>query len=117
MVGYRYKDWKVVIREQSAAGGFKVWSDPFITYRIAKLFNLRMDPYERADLVSDQYYDWLVRNDFVIAQVVFHGIEFLETFIKYPPSQLPATFSPDGVEEQIDKINGEKLKPQAPTRE
>lgn len=117
MVGYRYKDWKVVIREQSAAGGFKVWSDPFITYRIAKLFNLRMDPYERADLVSDQYYDWLVKNDFVIAEVVFHGIEFLQTFIPYPPSQLPATFSPDGVEEQIDKINGQKLKPQAPTRE
>ena len=92
MVGYRFKDWKVVIREQSAVGGFKVSSDLFITYRIAKLFNLRMDPYERADLASDQYYDWLVKNDFVIAQVVFHGIEFLKSFIKYPPSQLPATY-------------------------
>ncbi len=117
LVAYRYKDWKAVIREQSAAGGFKVWSDPFITYRVAKLFNLRMDPYERADLVSDQYYDWLVKNDFIIAQVVFHSIEFLQTFIAYPPSQLPATFSPDGVEDQIDQINSQKLKPQAPTRE
>jgi arylsulfatase A-like enzyme len=117
LVAYRYKDWKVVIREQSAAGGFKVWSDPFITYRVARLFNLRMDPYERADLVSDQYFDWLVKNDFVIAQVVFHGIEFLQTFIPYPPSQLPATFSPDGVEEQIDQINNQKLKPPPPTRQ
>jgi len=116
MVAYRYKDWKVVIREQSAPYGFKVWSDPFITYRIAKLFNLRMDPYERADLVSDQYYDWLVNNDFIIAQVVFHAIEFLETFVKYPPSQLPASFSPDGVERQIDEQIRKTLKPPAPTR-
>lgn len=117
LVCYRYKDWKVVIREQSAPYGFKVWSDPFITYRIAKLFNLRQDPYERADLVSDQYYDWLVKNDFVIAQVVFHSIEFLETFVNYPPSQLPASFSPDGVEKEINKGIEKILKPAAPTRD
>jgi hypothetical protein len=76
-----------------------------------------MDPYERADLVSDQFYDWFVKNDFIGAEVVFHSIEFLQTFIEYPPSQLPATFSPDGVEEQIDKINSQNLKPQAPTRD
>ena len=43
-----------------------VWSNPFTTLRLPKLFNLRMDPYERADIVSDQYYDWLVKNDYII---------------------------------------------------
>ena len=44
--------------EQRAPGGFAVWSEPFVCLRVPKIFNLRMDPYERADVVSDQYYDW-----------------------------------------------------------
>ncbi len=114
LVGIRYKDWKVVFRQQSAAGGFDVWKDPFILYRIPKLFNLRMDPYERADLVSDQYYDWLVRNDYLINECGLRAIMFLETFKEYPPSQLPASFSVDGVEDQINKEIDKKLKPNAP---
>jgi arylsulfatase A-like enzyme len=114
LVAYRIGNWKVVIREQSAAGGFKVWSDPFITYRVAKIFNLRMDPYERADLVSDQYYDWMVKNIYLVGQASFHAIAFLETFKEYPPSQLPASFSVDGYEDQINNKIEETLKPPAP---
>lgn len=115
LVGFRYGNWKAVFREQSAPGGFKVWSDPFIDYRIPKLFNLRMDPYERADLVSDQYYDWFVKNDFIMNMVMIPAIGFLETFNAYPPSQLPASFSVDQVEKEInEKIEG-KLKPHKPT--
>jgi arylsulfatase len=47
------------------AGWFQVWSEPFTCLRVPKLFNLRMDPYERADVVSDQYYDWLTKNDLI----------------------------------------------------
>lgn len=114
LVAIRYKNWKTVFRQQSAAAGFDVWKDPFILYRVPKLFNLRMDPYERADLSSDQYYAWLVDNDFIIGQGSFHAIEFLETFKDYPPSQLPASFSPDGVEAEIDRINAQHLKVNAP---
>ena len=60
LVAMRYGDWKLVFGEQRAPGGFAVWSNPFTTLRVPKMFNLRMDPYERADVVSDQYYDWLV---------------------------------------------------------
>ncbi|WP_281233827.1 sulfatase-like hydrolase/transferase [Flavobacterium gelatinilyticum] len=116
MVAFRHQDWKIIIREQPSPGGFSVWRDPFKTYRIPLLFNLRMDPFERANIVSDQYDDWQLKNDFKIGQVTFHAIAFLETFIDYPPSQLPATFAPDAIEEQIDKINGQKLKPNAVTR-
>jgi len=114
LVAFRYKNWKAVFREQSAAGGFRVWSDPFILYRVPKIFNLRMDPYERADLVSDQYYDWTFKNAYLIAWMGFHAIQFLETFRKYPPSQLPASFSVDGVESEINAINNVTLKAPAP---
>jgi len=114
LVGYRYKDWKCVFQEQTAPGGFGVWYEPFIQYRIPKLFNLRMDPYERADLVSDQYDDWLVKNDYVISEVMYHAIGFLQTFKEYPPSQLPASFSIDQVEKQLNDEIGKKLKVHAP---
>lgn len=114
LVAIRYGDWKTVFRQQSAPYGFDVWKDPFITFRVPKLFNLRMDPYERADQTSDNYYAWLVDNDYLVGQGSFHAIEFLETFRAYPPSQLPASFSPDGFEEEINKINAATLKVNAP---
>lgn len=76
-----------------------------------------MDPYERAAIASDQYDAWQFKNAFIIGQVVFHSVAFLETFIKYPPSQLSATFSPNEIEAEIDRINGAKLKPHSVTRE
>lgn len=114
LVAIRYKDWKVIFREQSAPAGFNVWKDPFILYRVPKLFNLRMDPFERADQTSDQYYAWLVDNDYLVGLGSFYAIKFLQTFIEYPPSQLPASFSPTGVEDEINKINAQHLKANAP---
>lgn len=114
LVGFRWKNWKAVFREQPAPGGFGVWYRPFTTYRIPKLFNLRMDPYERADIVSDQYDDWRVKNAYLMGEMGFHAINFLQTFLAYPPSQLPASFSVDGIEEEIDKVNEQKLKTPLP---
>ena len=76
LVGIRYDDWKVVFREQRIPGGFQVWSNPLTTLRLPKLFNLRMDPYERADTVSDQYYDWLVKNDYLFGERATEGSRF-----------------------------------------
>jgi len=114
LVATRFKDWKVVFREQSAPSGFRVWSDPFILYRVPRLFNLRMDPYERADQTSDVYFDWTVKNDYILNVVGLRAIEFLQTFKAYPPSQLPASFSVDGVEDQINQEIYKTLKPNAP---
>ncbi len=113
MVAYRYKNWKCVFQEQEAPGGFAVWYRPFTAYRIPKLYNLRMDPYERADIVSDQYNDWLVKNDYLISQVMFHAIGFLETFKEYPPSQLPPSFSIDQVEKGLNEQIERTLKAKA----
>jgi arylsulfatase len=73
-----------------------------------------MDPYERADIVSDQYNDWMVKNAYLIGELSFHAVLFLETFKEYPPSQLPASFSVDGVEGELDSKIQQTLKPPAP---
>ncbi len=103
LVAMRYQNWKAVFCEQQAPGGFAVWKDPFVCLRVPKLFNLRMDPYERADVVSNQYYDWLVKNDYLVLIASMKAGEFLRTFIDYPPSQRPATFSVDQVQEEVDR--------------
>jgi arylsulfatase len=110
LVATRYDDWKVVFKEQPAEGGFAVWQTPFITWRLPKLFNLRMDPYERADKVSDQYNDWLVRNDYLLVKGQLQGAAFLETFVKFPPSQRVASFNIEGAREQVDKAIDQSFK-------
>ena len=58
LTGLRYDNWKFVFMEQRAPGTLRVWSEPYTALRIPKLFNLRTDPYERADITSNTYYDW-----------------------------------------------------------
>jgi hypothetical protein len=60
-------------------------------YRIPKLFNLRMDPYERAEIVSDQYGDWRVKNAYLMGLMDMEAVAFPKTFKDYPPSQTPAS--------------------------
>ena len=103
LVAYRLDDWKAVFVEMKHPGGFQVWMEPFTVLRIPKMFNLRMDPFERADIVSDQYFDWLVRNDFKLAQITSHAAVFLQTFVEYPPSQEAATFSIDQVARAVEE--------------
>jgi arylsulfatase len=103
LVAMRFADWKVVFCEQRTPGGFQVWQDPFICLRVPKVFNLRMDPYERADIVSDQYNDWLAKNAYLTEIGTMKAAAFLETFVTYPPSQKPASFSIDQVRRSVDE--------------
>jgi arylsulfatase A-like enzyme len=89
MIGQSGEDWKAVFCQMKEPGGFRVWYEPSDCLRIPKLFNLRMDPYERADVVSDQYDDWRVKNAFLMGWMTFHAAGFLDTFVEYPPSQAP----------------------------
>lgn len=110
LVAMRYNDWKVVFCEQRAPGGMQVWANPFTCLRFPKVFNLRMDPYERADVVSDQYYDWVTKNAYLTAIATMKATVFLESFVAYPPSQKPASFSVDQVRKSVDE-RIEKLRP------
>lgn len=103
LVGMRMKDWKIVYQEQRAPGNLTIWANPLTKLRLPKLFNLRQDPYERADITSDQYYDWMLKNDFILAQALMKTGAFLETFINYPPSQKAPSFSADQMVENLKK--------------
>lgn len=106
LVAFRLDDWKAVFVEMKHPGGFAVWQEPFTPLRIPKLFHMRMDPFERADIVSDQYNDWLVRNDFKMFQITTHAGAFLQTFVEYRPSQEQASFSIDQIAGDVEaKIN------------
>ena len=102
LVAFRLDDWKAVFVEMKQPGGFAVWQEPFTPLRVPKLFHLRMDPFERADIVSDQYNDWLVRNDFKAFEITMRAGEFLQTFVDYPPSQEQASFSIDQIARDVE---------------
>ena len=103
LVAFRHENWKGVFCEMEKPGGFAVWYTPFTCLRIPKLFNLRMDPMERADIVSDQYDDWRVKNAYLMGWITFHAADFLETFVAYPPSQEPASFTIDQVAKNVEE--------------
>jgi arylsulfatase A-like enzyme len=104
VVALRYENWKVVFEEQRATGTLRIWAEPFTPLRVPKLFNLRSDPYERADVTSNTYYDWLMTDGagvFIGAPAVV--AQFLATFKDYPPSQRPSSFSIDQMVEKLQK--------------
>ncbi len=103
LVATRIDNWKFVWCEQRAPGGFAVWSNPLTCLRVPKTFNLRMDPYERADIVSNQYYDWTTKNVYLVSYGVTISAEFLQTFVDYPPSQYPPSFAVDQIEKAIEE--------------
>src|SRR5688572_21673530 len=62
VLAVRYDHWKLVFIEQRCKGTLQIWAEPFTKLRLPKLFNLRMDPFERADTTSNTYYDWCLNN-------------------------------------------------------
>jgi arylsulfatase A-like enzyme len=104
LVAVRYENWKVVFEEQRATGTLRIWAEPFTPLRVPKLFNLRSDPYERADVTSNTYYDWLMTDGagvFIAAPAVV--AKFLDSFKEYPPSQRPSSFSIDQMVENLQR--------------
>lgn len=95
LTGLRYDNWKLVFAEQRAPGTLQVWAEPLVHLRVPKIFNLRMDPYERADITSNTYYDYVLSHAFLVTPAQEYVKEFLSTFKEYPPRQEPASFSID----------------------
>ncbi|MBO3117455.1 arylsulfatase [Winogradskyella sp. DF17] len=97
----RYGDWKLVFMEQRATGTLKLWANPFTPLRIPLIFNLRRDPYERAQLTSNTYYDWMLDRAYLLVPAQQYVGQFLATFKDYPPRQEAASFSLDKVMAQL----------------
>ncbi len=103
LLSLRYEDWKIVFMEQRATGTLLIWANPFTELRVPKLFNLRRDPYERADVTSNTYYDWAISRVYLLVPAQVYVGKFLETFKAFPPRQRPASFTVGGQMEALEK--------------
>jgi len=101
LVAVRFNNWKVVFMEQRTRGTLEIWMDPFTVLRCPKIFNLRTDPYERADITSNTYFDWWLSKAYMMmaAQAVVQP--FLNSFKDYPPRQKAASFTLDQALEKM----------------
>jgi arylsulfatase A-like enzyme len=95
VLGIRFENWKIVFMEQRQQGTLGLWAEPFTVLRVPKLFNLRTDPFERADITSNTYWDWFLDHDYIAMYGTAIATVFLQTFRDFPPRQEPASFTID----------------------
>jgi arylsulfatase len=93
LTALRYDNWKIVFLEQRAAGTLQVWLEPYTELRAPKLFNLRTDPYERADITSNTYFDWVLDRVFVFTPAQAFVAQMLQTLVEFPQRQASASFN------------------------
>ena len=108
LVALRYDNWKLVFMEQETPGTMFIWANPFTPLRLPKMYNLRMDPYERADITSNTYWDWLIDHAFLLVPAQAYVGKFLATFKEYPQRQKADSFNLDAVMEKLKESGGSK---------
>jgi arylsulfatase len=101
LVAMRYENWKIVFLEQRAPGTLRVWAEPFTPLRLPKLFDLRADPFERADITSNTYYDWIISQPYLFFAGQAETERLLKTFKEFPPRQRAASFT---IDQAMDKL-------------
>ena len=106
LTALRYRNWKIIFLEQRATGTLQVWAEPFTPLRVPLIFNLRRDPYERATITSNTYYDWMLDRAFLLIPAQNYVANFLKTFKEFPPRQKAASFSLDDVMEKLGTGQG-----------
>jgi arylsulfatase A-like enzyme len=106
LTALRYADWKLIFMEQKTTGTFRVWMEPFVPLRVPLIENLRRDPYERAEITSNTYFDWMIDRAFLLVPAQEYVGNFLMTFKDYPPRMKAASFSLDKVMEIITTPGG-----------
>jgi arylsulfatase len=101
MVALRLGDWKAVVQENRASA-FQIWREPFTELRIPLLFNLRRDPFEKAQIDANVYHDWFLDRPYVIVPMQQLAGKFYKTLAEYPPSQTPGSFNLEKIQQQIE---------------
>jgi arylsulfatase A-like enzyme len=102
LAALRFHNWKVVFLEQRARGTMQIWTEPLVPLRLPKIFNLRTDPYEFADITSNTYWDFVFDHVFLLVPAQALVGEFIATLKDYPPRQKAASFS---VDQAIEKMS------------
>ena len=105
VLAIRMGDWKMVLAEQRATR-MMCWAEPFVMLRLPKMFNLRRDPFERADENSNTYWDWIFDHAFLLYGMQALVAQQIENFVKYPPRQKAAAFNLDEVMRKLDDAGG-----------
>ncbi len=108
LTALRYEDWKAIFLEQERPATLRAWIEPWTPLRVPLITNLRRDPYERAHVTSNTYYDWMIDRVFFLVPAQQYVASFLTTFQEFPPRQKPASFSIDQVMEMMTESTGSK---------
>ena len=105
VIAVRVGDYKFNLAEQRA-DTMNLWAEPFVKLRVPHIINLRRDPFERAPVNSNTYWDWLVSHIpqmYLMQAVVAREIK---AYAEFPPRQKPASFNLDAVMRQIVQPHG-----------
>jgi arylsulfatase len=105
LVALRFGDWKLVFLEQRAKR-MACWAEPFVELRVPKIFNLRRDPFERADENSNTYWDWILDHAFLMVPAQVYVGQQLQSLREFPPRQAPAAFNMDHVLQTLQDAAG-----------
>jgi arylsulfatase A-like enzyme len=105
ILAVRMGDWKLVLAEQRAKQ-LMCWFEPFVKLRAPKMFNLRRDPFERADENSNTYWDWVITHAYLLYGMQAVVAQQIQAFVQFPPRQKPAAFNLDAVLRQIQDAAG-----------
>ena len=101
LTAVRFDHWKMVFMEQRVLGTLQVWAEPFTELRVPKIFNLRTDPYERADFTSNTYWDWMLDHAFLLVPAQAFIAQMAASFLEFPPRQASASFT---ITKALDKL-------------
>jgi arylsulfatase len=99
LMAARFHRYKITFSEQRHTG-IDVWREPLSVMRLPKFYDLRADPFERAD-ESFAYADWHMKNLFIMYAAQPMIAEWIASFKEFPPRARSATFSIDQVVEQM----------------
>jgi arylsulfatase A-like enzyme len=102
LTALRYDNWKFVFLEQRTNGTLAIWQDQFTELRFPKLFNLKTDPYERADITANTYWDWILDHVFLFVPAQQYVAQMLQTLVEFPARQEPASFTIDKVRAKLE---------------
>jgi arylsulfatase A-like enzyme len=103
LVAIRFGNWKLVFMEQKTPGTLDISGEPFTARRLPLFFNLRMDPFERAQTTSNSYFAWTLHKGIMMTAAQAIAGEFIATFKEFPPRQSPQSFNLDEVMQRLHK--------------
>ena len=104
-------DYKYVFPEQRSPGTMQVWAAPFTKLRLQKIYNLFQDPFERADITSNTFWDWQINHVGTAYGMMDEVFKFAASFKEFPPRSFPPSFNPTTVpEETLDDIRDSQRK-------